>query len=267
MPQEKKSVLSSSPMAENEIPKDAPQFSTAEYHGEPAGDICKLCQQPITGQYYRANTAMLCHGCAERVRSQMPQDSHAKFVRGILFGIGGFGLGLVAYAGFTIVTGIEIGFVSLAVGWLVGKAIMMGSGGIGGRRYQIAAVLLTYAAVSMAAVPIWISLTAKKAHTEQSARTLQPAAQDSQPSGAAGQNSGDPGTGARQSTPPHSFVGTLGLLVLLGLASPFLGLTAGFSGVIGLVILFVGMQFAWRITAGSRVVIDGPFQLSSAAKA
>src|SRR5262249_46342538 len=88
-------------MPENEIPKDTPQFGTAEYHGEPAGDICKLCQQPITGQYYRANTAMLCHGCAERVRSQLPQDSHAKFVRGILFGIGGFVVGLALYAGFT----------------------------------------------------------------------------------------------------------------------------------------------------------------------
>ena len=253
-------------MPENEIPKDTPQFATAEYHGDPAGDICKLCQQPITGQYYRANTAMLCHGCAERVRSQMPQDSHARFVRGILFGIGGFVVGLALYAGFTILTGIEIGFVSLAVGWLVGKAIMMGSGGVGGRRYQIAAVLLTYEAVSMAAIPITISIIAKKGRTEQSARTSQPEAQDSQQPGAAGQDSRDSGTGAKQSA-SHSFAGTLGLLALLGLASPFLGLTTGFSGIIGLVILFVGMQFAWRITAGSRVVIDGPFQLSSAAKA
>ena len=63
----------------------------------------------------------------------------------------------VLYAGFTIVTGLYIGYVSLAVGWLVGKAIMLGSKGIGGRRYQIAAVVLTYAAVSLAAVPIAIS--------------------------------------------------------------------------------------------------------------
>jgi len=95
---------------------------------------------------------------------------------------------------------------------------------------------------------------------------LQPEAQNSQQPGAAGQDSRDSGTGAKQSA-SHSFAGTLGLLALLGLASPFLGLTTGFSGIIGLVILLVGMQFAWRITAGSRVVIDGPFQLSSAAKA
>ena len=33
---------------------------------------------------------------------------------------------------------------------------MKGSNGQGGRRYQITAALLTYAAVSMAAIPVWI---------------------------------------------------------------------------------------------------------------
>ena len=36
------------------------------------------------------------------------------------------------------------------------KAIMKGTNGIGGRRYQIAAVALTYAAVSLSAIPIGI---------------------------------------------------------------------------------------------------------------
>jgi hypothetical protein len=256
------------PMPENEFPKDTPQFGTAEYHGGAAVDVCKLCQQPIRGQYYRANTAMLCQGCAERERSQIPQDSHGAFVRGIIFGTGGFVVGMVLYAGFTILTGIEIGFVSLAVGWLVGKAIMMGSRGAGGRRYQIAAVLLTYAAVSLAAIPISIAIMAKnKTHTEQPVKTTQPAAQDSGQPGATGQNPGDSGTSRKESSPRRSVAGVLGLLALLGLASPFLGLTSGFSGVIGLVILLVGMQFAWKITAGVRVSIEGPFQASSAAKA
>src|SRR5262249_44696863 len=124
------------------------------YLASPGVEVCKLCNQPISGTYYRANTAMLCAGCAERIRQQIPKDSHPAFVRGILFGVGGCMLGLILYAGFTILTGIEIGFVSLAVGWLVGKAIRMGSGGVGGRRYQIAAVLLTYIAVSLAFIPI-----------------------------------------------------------------------------------------------------------------
>ncbi len=93
----------------------------------------------------------------QQVAHRFPKDSHSAYVRGILFGVGAAIIGMILYAAFTIATGLYIGYVSLAVGWLVGKAIMLGSKGIGGRRYQIAAVILTYAAVSIAAVPIAIS--------------------------------------------------------------------------------------------------------------
>ena len=135
-------------------PNPAPQFSIAEFGSTSSGDICKMCHKPITGTYYRANGAVVCDSCADRVRRSTPQDTHAAFVKAILFGLGGFLAGLIAYAGFTIMTGIQIGYVSLAVGWIVGKAMMAGSGNIGGRRYQIAAVVLTYAAVSIAAIQL-----------------------------------------------------------------------------------------------------------------
>src|SRR5580693_4560017 len=73
--------------------------------------------------------------------------------------------GLVGYAAFGIITGIQIGYISLAVGWLVGKAMRTGSRGIGGLRYQIAAALFTYAAVSMAAIPIYFSQISKDKST------------------------------------------------------------------------------------------------------
>jgi hypothetical protein len=64
---------------------------------------------------------------------------------------------MILYAAFGIITGLVIGYLSLAVGYIVGKAILFGSGGIGGRRYQIAAALLTYVAVSIAAIPMGIA--------------------------------------------------------------------------------------------------------------
>lgn len=146
-----------------------PQFGTLE-QSTPRGDSCKLCRQPITGPYYRARGNIVCGSCADRIKREQPQDSHAAFVRGLLFGMVGALLGLVLYAGFTILTGIEIGFVSLAVGFIVGKAIIVGSGGMGGRRYQIAAVLLTYAAVSLASIPIAIHYIKKE---KASAPTVQ----------------------------------------------------------------------------------------------
>src|SRR5437870_13852045 len=50
-----------------------------------------------------------------------------------------------------------------------------------------------------------------------------------------------------------------GSLALLGLASPFLELQDPIHGVIGLVILFVGIRIAWRMTAGSPIEVLGPF--------
>jgi hypothetical protein len=51
----------------------------------------------------------------------------------------------------------------------------------------------------------------------------------------------------------------LGALLVLGLASPFLELASPLHGLIGLVILFVGLQIAWKLTAGKKVDILGPF--------
>jgi hypothetical protein len=182
------------------------------------------------------------------------------FTRGLLFGIGGAILGLILYAAFGIITGLMIGYVSLAVGYIVGKAIKMGSGGIGGRRYQIAAVVLTYAAVSIAAIPIYISQAGKQlksarvqqsqtvpGSSEKGATNVSPAPQQAPPS---------------PKRPPNLVAALIGL-VLLGLASPFLELQDPFHGLIGLVILFVGIQIAWKLTAGISLQILGPFKLST----
>lgn len=200
---------------------------------------------------------MVCASCAERLQREGPKDSHTAFTRGLLFGIGGALLGLILYAGFEIITGWIIGYVALAVGYIVAKAIMLGSRGIGGRRYQIAAVILTYAAVSMAAIPVSIAYLMNHKNASTQAESMKHASSDSQSS-----------AGQQQEQPPGSRMGlgeALLQLALLGLASPFLELQGGFGGLIGLVILFVGIRIAWKITQGKSVpVVDGPFQNASA---
>src|SRR5262249_41903486 len=132
------------------------------YKSTTGGETCRACNQAITGEYYRVNGIQACAGCAEKVKQQAPKDTHAAFVRGMLFGIGGAIAGLIGDSAFGIITGLVIGYVSLAVGWLVAKAIKVGSKGIGGRRYQIAAVALTYAAVSLSAIPMGIAQIVKE---------------------------------------------------------------------------------------------------------
>jgi hypothetical protein len=213
-----------------------PQFATAEYGGD-AAKPCKACNQPIRGGYYQVNGAQVCPACAEKIKAQFPVDSHAAFVRSLLFGIGAAILGLVLYVAFAIATGLVIGFVSLAVGYMVGKAMIMGSGGVRGRRYQLAAVLLTYMAVSLSAVPIALSQQMKH-RSEHAAQTSQQQIETPQPSAAK----------------------ALGVLAMLGLASPFLELADPVHGLIGLVILFVGIRIAWQLTAGKQPDILGPLE-------
>lgn len=162
----------------------------------------------------------MCSACADRARQGSATQTDTVFPRAVVFGIVGAAIGLALYAGFTIITNIEIGYVSLAVGFIVAKAMLLGSNGIGGRKYQITAAALTYAAVSLSFVPIFLYV----AH-----RSL--------------------------SDVP------LGKLIQVGLMAPFLELQADAGrGLIGLVILFVGIRIAWKMTRGKpQSAVEGPF--------
>jgi uncharacterized protein (DUF983 family) len=205
---------------------DAPQFGKAEYAPQQKAGACALCGRELSAAYYRVKNAIACEACAFEAKSSGRTDTHSAFLKAVMLGIGAAIIGMICYAAFTIMTGVEIGFVSLGVGFLVGKAMKLGSGGLGGRRYQIAAAILTYAAVSLAAIPMAIL-----------------------PYG-------------RSSAPAN-----IGSLVYLGLASPFLQLQADLiHGAIGLLILFIGIQFAWKLTAGSETPsVTGPFVKRAAA--
>lgn len=244
-----------------------PQFSTAEYQAATGSEACKSCKQPLAGRYFRVNGSVACERCTEQLKAQLPKDSHSAFVRGLVFGIGGAILGLVLYSGFGIITGLVIGYASLAVGFIVGKAIRFGSGGIGGRRYQIAAVFLTYAAVSMSAIPMSISQGIKEKKIQPPQRVSQPASTTS--SNVTAQSTDTANTPSTPApTDPQSNKMSLGIavvgLAILGLASPFLELASPVSGIIGLVILFVGIRIAWQLTAGPKVEILGPFTTGAA---
>jgi hypothetical protein len=244
-------VLSFRPMSDATFSNPTPQFGTAEYTGQPGNDHCQFCHLPIVGPYYRVNSAMTCPSCAEKTQGELSADTHAAYMRALLFGAGAAVLGMILYATFAITTGIVIGYAALAVGWLIGKAMIAGSNGVGGRRYQIAAVLLTYAAVSTAAIPIWIHYAGghkTQSHKQQAETTQQPDDLDAAPQ-----------SSTRQTQPSRAYA--IGMLIGLGLASPFLDLASNpLGGLIGLVILFVGMKFAWRFTAAKPIQVNGPFE-------
>ena len=204
-----------------------PSFEKAEYgSGANLGPLerCRNCQQPLTERFFRLNGQPLCEPCANMAVSAPPDGASAAFSKAILFGIGAAVVGSILYAVVEIATGWTIGYVALAVGWMVGKAMKLGSQGRGGRRYQIAAAVMTYVAVSSASLIVTL-------HTIQ------------------------------KQNPNGQFVfGERFALfaVKYGLLSPFLELRDGLGGVIGLFILFIGVRAAWALTAGSEFNITGP---------
>jgi hypothetical protein len=271
-----------------------PQFGTAEYAGVPGTDHCQYCHQAISGTYYRANDSLACPACADKIRVALARDTHSAFVRGLLFGIGAAVVGMILYAVFAITTGLVIGYVSLAVGWMVGKAIIKGSGGVGGKRYQIAAAILTYCAVSVASIPIWIhnanehhSTKRQHAHTAprsnssmspdqvsgsstRESSNSDPSTSDSSNSTSSTNQTATPSEPSTQSAPSESarpdFFATMSKLLLLGLASPFVEVWEGgpsFQWAIGIFILFIGIKIAWRLTASPPMNLFGPFENSS----
>ncbi len=236
---------------------DVPQFSTAEYAHVPGTERCRICGYPITGEYYRVNSQMACAKCAGEARDGQPKDTHAAFLRALVVGAGAAVVGLVIYSTVVIVTGWSIGYLALAVGWLVAKGMMRASNGMGGRRYQVAAVLLTYAAISMSAIPIGISYWMKHPAPAQAQKQND----DSSTSATVTDDSAK-----LQPAPPGQRPGLsklLGQLVFLGLASPFLELENPGSGILGLLILFVGLSIAFRMTAARPLEVDGPYPLQA----
>jgi hypothetical protein len=181
---------------------------------------CSVCGSLIEGQKYVLNAQPACTRCA--VAAGAPVDSSAAFSTAVVYGVGAAFAGLAFYAGFAIAFHFYIGYVAVAVGWLIGKAMMAGSKGIGGRKYQIVAVALTYFAISMASIPIGIAEVYEKG----------------------------------KDVDWGSYAGSL---IVLGIASPILEVLArGALGLVGLVILFVGLRIAWRLTAARKVIVAKP---------
>ena len=134
------------------------------------------------------------------------------FLRALLFGIVAAFAGAIGYAVVSL-SGFMVSIVAIAMAWLIAKAMMTASNGIGGQRYQVAAVILTYFSVSLGELlaPLW------RAHGE-----------------------GMPIAHMLVSPQVWKFL----------LAGPLLELERGFNGILGIVILAIGMRAAWRMAAG-----------------
>lgn len=222
-----------------------------------SASACAFCRQRLDRAYYTVNGQVACASCVAMVSR----------VHGAPIGIAGVAtsLGLGSAAGFVGAVlwwairrfaSVEIGLIAIGIGHFVGLGVRRGSGGRGGRGFQVLAVLLTYFWITANYVPdivqAVISHGDRQAVGDATAGARDPAA-----------TSGTTAPGA--SEPPASAGGVLlafAFLFGLAMASPFL---QGAGNVLGLLIISFGLWQAWKLNAAVAVAVDGPFQLAAAA--
>lgn len=232
------------------------QFDRAE-PVESAALSCVSCRTPIAGVYYALNGQPLCPSCADLQRPQLQEPSTTDYLRAGLCGAGAALAGTALYFAILALSGYEIGWIALAVGWGVGKAVQKGSRGIGGRKLQIMAVVLTYFSIAGSYVPLIVKHAIEnppgQKQTASDGRTGDPATSDGAPTSRAPRPATTDTDGG--SVTLSAFL--IGILVLFGycLALPFL---QGFSSIIGLFIIFIGMFEAWKLNRRVPLTLDGP---------
>jgi len=210
-------------------------FERAEFApaARAAATSCAFCRQDVGREYWQVGSALACGRCRQRLGEQFARgDSRAAFLRafgnGAVVALGGSVLWIVIAK----VTELELGIIAIGIGYFVGKAVRMGSQGLGGPRYQALAMFLTYSAIVLASLPMILGALAQGPH-DAAAAAVHP-----------------------------SLVGMLiSWTVIIGLAyaSPFLG---GVRNVMGIVIIGIGLYEAWKLTRRVPLAILGPYQVA-----
>jgi hypothetical protein len=203
------------------------------------------------------NGAAACASCRDLVeRYGRPPRGIVPLARAALFGFGAAVAGAILYYAVIAITKLEIGLVAIAIGYMVGYAVRKGTGGRGGRAFQILAIVLTYWSVGLAYLPLAFG---DREGTQPS--STQSTASDATPPVAA------PATPPAAPPPvgPMSFAIALAFLFAFSFALPVLAVLGSFpGGLISAAIIAFGMQQAWRMTASPQFTITGPLRVGAA---
>jgi hypothetical protein len=209
---------------------------------------CAACHAAVTDSYYDVNGHTVCSTCrtAAEAAAETPRGV-GPFAIAAACGFFAALAGALIYYAVLAIANLEIGIVAILIGYMVGYSVRKGARG-GGRRFQILAVVLTYAAVALAYTPIIIRgvIDAQnKSRNEQRADAV----------------------GEQAPTSVKPVAGVVGILVLFGFAAalPVLVIFNSFpSGLISAFIIFIGLRQAWKMTAAPHVQVLGPYRVGSA---
>ena len=228
----------------------APGSGAGAPTGSPGALKCANCGASIETQYYHLGEQTICEACKRTLDAQiagvMAKGKGAgAMTRAFFLGLGAAVLGAAIYYGVIAITNLEIGIVAILIGYMVGWAVRKGSSGVGGRRFQVLAVALTYFSVGLAYSPLLFQEMLKEKRGDAVSIGAVPDSAKS-PSVSNGRAIG------------------LALLAVLALvlALPVMAVIGSMpSGIISAIIIGVGLRQAWRMTAAAELVITGPYKV------
>ena len=223
--------------AEQPAADSALSFDRAEFEEAATPELtCAFCQKPLTGQYWQISRRPACAQCLATVQREVASSlSMSRFFGALRWGALAAVAGSIGWVVITKVTGYEIGFVAIGIGYIVGKAVRKGARGFGGTRYQVLAILLTYSAIAFASLPALFDAVSHPHHSEAAQAT-------------------------QHAVSIPSFLWACLVLLAIAFASPFLQGTENFMGWI---IIGIGLYEAWKFTRAIPIQILGPFSLAA----
>lgn len=231
---------------------------------------CVTCRRPIRDMYFDVDGQTTCRSCRQEIAklAETPRE-WGVFARACLYGFVAAILGAIVYYAVIAITDFEIGIVAIAIGYMVGYGVRMATGGRGGKRFQIVALVLTYWAVGLAYTPLVIGEMSKQESTQEGsgdaaapADTPAPAADAPAPAAAEAPAlvTAEADAGAEFSWPL-----AVAFMIAFSFALPVLAVVSSMpGGAISALIIGVGMHQAWRMTAAPQPQITGPFRIGAA---
>jgi hypothetical protein len=236
------------------------QFDRAEFTTTPASSVtCASCNQSIIQSYYEAGGKTICSSCREAMASASESGGMVRFLRAFAVGLGAAIVGSIVWWGVRKLTGYEIGLISIGIGIGVGRAVRWGGRNRGGWKYQLLAVLLTYASVAGNYMPDVITEMVKEIDATKAAASVKntPASPAT-----AGKTTPAKANTAEEPVGFGAFLLGVGGIFLIAAAAPFL---AGAGNIIGLLIIGFGLWEAWKTNRRVDLVINGPYSVAPAA--
>lgn len=240
---------------------DSLDFERAET-GSQTAPVCANCKTPISDRYFTIGAHMLCEPCHFAFQhAKAPGNAASRFLGAAGLGTLAAAIGCALWMAVTEFTGYEIGLIAIAVGYLVGMAVQIGSRRVGGLAYQLLAVFLSYSAIVMTYVPaiadqMIASGEIQRGYADGAAEA---SAEDGEPSSDADPlDGGEPDVAALSAEDIEllAWISAIPLAYML----PFL---LGFENAIGILIIGFALWQAYRMNARAKIEIQGPFRLEA----